>query len=74
MLFLMLHLAFIKIKFVKLIITGVLGFWGFGVLLGAFSSQAMVALAVFAALLLAAILIKISPRVVFLGLVYLTIY
>ncbi len=39
------------------------------VLLGAFSSQAMVALAFFAALLLAAILIKISPRIVFLGLV-----
>ena len=44
------------------------------VLLGAFSSQAMVALAFFAALFLAAlflaaILIKISPRIVFLGLV-----
>ena len=38
-------------------------------LLGAFSSQAMVALAFFAALFLAAILIKISPRIVFLGLV-----
>ena len=40
------------------------------VLLGAFSSQAMVALAfLFAALFLASILIKISPRIVFLGLV-----
>ncbi len=39
------------------------------VLLGAFSSQAMMALAFFAALFLAAILIKISPRIVFLGLV-----
>ena len=39
------------------------------VLLGAFSSQAMVAPAFFAALLLAAILTKISPRIVFLGLV-----
>ena len=39
------------------------------VLLGAFSSQAMVALAFFAALLIGVILIKISPRIVFLGLV-----
>lgn len=39
------------------------------VLLGAFSSQVMVALAFFTALLVAAILIKISPRIVFLGLV-----
>ena len=39
------------------------------VFLGAFSSQAMVALAFFAAFLLTAILIKISPRIVFLGLV-----
>ena len=39
------------------------------ILLGAFSSQAMVALAFFAAFLLAALLIKISPRIVFLGIV-----
>ena len=39
------------------------------VLLGAFSLQATVALAFFAALLIAAILIKISSRIVFLGLV-----
>ena len=51
-------------------VISVVGVVGVSVVLsGAFSSRAMVALAFFAALLLAAILIKISPRIVFLGLV-----
>ena len=51
-------------------INSVVGVIGVSViLLGAFILQATVALAFFAALLIAAILIKISPRIVFLGLV-----